>query len=355
MSANNNSAGSEGASLGTSSLGVLSGHRHSDADSTMASLRRQSDELARAGDWSVAAEGVNRRLLSLDPEAAVAMTRLAKCLRTRGDTAGAEEVYGALVSIDPGNVIAANFLRGLRREREEVVAQEREAASADRKRAFARRPAVRAVSDPEMETLLDALRGLPDAAGTYLEGDLLTNIFLTVLDLNMQPTTVSKAIRHYRRRRSGELWSLPDLQSLLERYPDGTEGNRQIAQYLWDNRYANRVEWMRSLVDWLVAKDLTSGDKLRAWMPTADFDRDFKDQVKGLDVAAYNGLIIRLGADTVKPDILLHEYVEALVGHRVSDEEVIRVMHAAAKRLKRSPVQLDWSLREQKRGRAGIL
>jgi hypothetical protein len=355
MSANDNGAGYEGASVGTASLGVLPGLRPRDADSTTASLRRQSDELAGAGDWGAAAEDVNRRLLGLDPAAVVAMTRLAKCLRTRGDATGAEEVYGSLMTVDPGNVIAANFLRGLRREREQVIAQEREAATADRKRAFARRPAVRAVSEPEMETLLDALRALPDAAGTYLEGDLLTNIFLTVLDLNMQPTTVSKAIRHYRRHRSGELWSLPDLQGLLECYPDNTDGNRQIAQFLWANRYANRVEWMRGLVDWLVAKDLTSGDKLRAWMPTADFDRDFKDQVKGLDIAAYNGLIIRLGADTVKPDILLHEYVEALVGHRVTDEEVVRVMHAGAKRLKRHPVQLDWSLREQKRGRAGIL
>lgn len=355
MSANDNGAGYEGASLGTAPWGVLPGLRHRDADSTIASLRRQSDELAGAGDWGAAAEEVNRRLVGLDPAAGVAMTRLAKCLRSRGDQEGAEEVYGALVSMDPGNVIAANFLRGLRQGREQVIAREREAATADRKRAFARRPAVRGVSEPETEALVEALRAVPDAAGTYLEGDLLTNVFLTVLDLNMQPTTVSKAIRHYRRYRSGELWSLPDLQDLLARHPDDTEGNRGVAQYLWANRYANRVEWMRGLVGWLVARDLTSGDKLRAWMPTADFDRDFKDQVKGLDLAAFNGLVIRLGADTVKPDILLHEYVEALVGHRVASDEVVRVIHAAAKHLKRSPVQLDWSLREQKRGRAGIL
>ena len=48
-----------------------------------AALQRQADQLAGMGDWGPGAEDVNRRLLELDPQRKVAMTRLARCLRGR--------------------------------------------------------------------------------------------------------------------------------------------------------------------------------------------------------------------------------------------------------------------------------
>src|SRR6195256_2512278 len=78
------------------------------------SLQRQADQLAGMGDWGPSAEDVNRRLLEMDPQRKVAMTRLARCLREKGDAEAAEALYVEILAVDPANMIASNFLRGLR-------------------------------------------------------------------------------------------------------------------------------------------------------------------------------------------------------------------------------------------------
>jgi tetratricopeptide (TPR) repeat protein len=100
-------------------------------------LQRQADDFANRGDWGLEAEDLNRRLLELDPVRKVAMTRLAKCLRERGDAEAAETLYGEILTVDPSNVIASNFLRGVRLQRERAIAEEAEAALAAKKAAAA--------------------------------------------------------------------------------------------------------------------------------------------------------------------------------------------------------------------------
>jgi len=104
-------------------------------------LQRQADQLASMGDWGPAAEGVNRRLLELDPHRKVAMTRLARCLREKGEAEAAEALYIEILAVDPANMIASNFLRGLRLKRERAVADELEAAVVARKAAAATKKA----------------------------------------------------------------------------------------------------------------------------------------------------------------------------------------------------------------------
>src|SRR5205823_7855350 len=100
-------------------------------------LQRQADQLASMGDWGPAAEGVNRRLLELDPQRKVAMTRLARCLREKGEAQAAEALYVEILAVDPANLIASNFLRGLRLRRERAIADDVEAAVLARKAAAA--------------------------------------------------------------------------------------------------------------------------------------------------------------------------------------------------------------------------
>jgi len=114
-----------------------------------APLQRQADQLASLGDWGPAAEDVNRRLLELDPRRKVAMTRLARCLREKGEAEAAEALYIEILAVDPANMIASNFLRGLRLKRERAVADELEAAVVARKEAAA---AKRAESAARKET-----------------------------------------------------------------------------------------------------------------------------------------------------------------------------------------------------------
>ncbi len=114
-----------------------------------APLQRQADQLASLGDWGPAAEDVNRRLLELDPRRKVAMTRLARCLREKGEAEAAEALYIEILAVDPANMIASNFLRGLRLKRERAVADELEAAVVARKETAA---AKRAESAARKET-----------------------------------------------------------------------------------------------------------------------------------------------------------------------------------------------------------
>jgi tetratricopeptide (TPR) repeat protein len=102
-------------------------------DSEIAALEGLARELARLGDWGANAEAVNRRLIELAPRRTPAYTRLAKCLKERGDTEGAEALYSRVLEIDPTNLAAKNGLRRARLERFTIRAgPDQEAAPAGR-------------------------------------------------------------------------------------------------------------------------------------------------------------------------------------------------------------------------------
>lgn len=144
---------------------ALGGDGQDGRSASIRPLQRQAEDLANRGDWGSEAEDLNRRLLELDPQLKVAMTRLARCLRERGDAEAAEALYTEILTLDPTNVIASNFLRGLRLKRERVIAEAAEAALAAKKAAAAakklagpvkkapsRRKPAAAVAEPEPES-----------------------------------------------------------------------------------------------------------------------------------------------------------------------------------------------------------
>src|SRR6266487_1158384 len=132
-----------------------------------APLQRQADQLASLGDWGPAAEDVNRRLLELDPRRKVAMTRLARCLREKGEAEAAEALYIEILAVDPANMIASNFLRGLRLKRERAVADELEAENAARREAAATKKAENAA---RREAAAAKRESTPAAAGAAEAG-----------------------------------------------------------------------------------------------------------------------------------------------------------------------------------------
>jgi hypothetical protein len=69
------------------------------------------------------------------------MTRLARCLREKGEAEAAEALYVEILALDPSNVIASNFLRGLRLKRERVIADAAEAAATAKRVAAAMKKA----------------------------------------------------------------------------------------------------------------------------------------------------------------------------------------------------------------------
>lgn len=217
------------------------------------------------------------------------------------------------------------------------------------------------VAGSEMDRLVAECRKLPLPAGGYADDnfgpydDFVTNVMLTVLDLQMHNVAVDNSIKHYRNERWDEIRRLTDLEELLDRHPDSSEGNRKVAQYIWGNNHWKRVEWLRGFVAFLGANELTSQELLREWAVSCDYDRDFKGKVKFLGVAACQWLRMRLGVDTVKPDVHTHRFVRHAIGRDLDDWGVVRVIEEAAKQLGVSARRLDGSIWEHERGGAGTI
>lgn len=206
-------------------------------------MQRQADELASQDDWGPETEQINRRLVELDPARTVAYTRLAKCLRERGDPEPAETLYRRVLELEPDNRSAANNLKRLESERE--MATRGDVDQAAETRARTRRGVVQPVSDPEFDLLTEACRAVPRTSADYQHPDYLTNVLLTVLDLRMHNVVVNNAITYFRQHQRDEIRSIEDLQAALDRFPTDQEGNRQAAQYLWGNNHWLRIECLR--------------------------------------------------------------------------------------------------------------
>jgi hypothetical protein len=224
------------------------------------------------------------------------------------------------------------------------------ATTADRQGAYRQRVLARsedAVTEAEAGRLVEACRPLPTRPWEYEEHDYMTNVLLTVLDLQMHNVTVERSIRHYRDFRWNEIRALDHLEDLLGRFPEDKEGNRQVARYLWGNDHWTRAGWLRGLAVFLAAENLRTQGELRAWAWRSDYQKDFAGRVRYLGPAAYHWLVMRLGVDTVKPDVHLRRFVEDVVGHPVTDGELVRVVTQAARRLGISPRELDAAIWER--------
>jgi hypothetical protein len=166
----------------------------------------------------------------------------------------------------------------------------------------------------------------------------------------MRRTAVDSAVTHYRTHHWGDLRTLDDVELLLAAHPDDQAGNLSVAQYLWGYNYWNRVPWMRGLVRWLRVNGLTTHEALHAWAHRSDFHRDFEGQIRHLGIAAYKWLVMRLGVDTVKPDVHLHNFVTGVVGHRVTDETLVAAIEAVAAKRSIRARELDAAIWEFQRG-----
>jgi hypothetical protein len=219
----------------------------------------------------------------------------------------------------------------------------------------------RPLTEVEASRLAFECRRLPAAHGGYAGSDFpsysdyMTNVFLTVLDLQMHNVVVNKAILHYRAHRWDDVRTLDDLERVLDRAPDTREGNQAAAQYLWGNNHWTRIQWLRGFAQFLRRENLTSQEELREWAMACDFDADFKGRVKHLGIAACQWLRMRLGVDTVKPDVHTHRFVERAIGRRLSDPGLVQAVEEAAKQLGIGARALDAAIWEVERGSPGTI
>ncbi|MGO9657983.1 MAG: hypothetical protein ACLP7F_06430 [Acidimicrobiales bacterium] len=209
------------------------------------------------------------------------------------------------------------------------------------------------VSDTDIARMTEACRALPEPVGDYSVDDYLTNLVATVVDFQTQTTAVERALEHFSTRARPALDDLDDLVELMGSFPADQAGNTALAQRLWGYDMWTRAQMLRDLVGYFASIGVTDQAGLRRWASNATFDGDFKGRVRGLGPAVFQGLVMRQGVDTVKPDVHLHRFVAGVVGRALSGTDVVELVVAAARRLGRPAHRLDWAIWEAGRARIG--
>jgi hypothetical protein len=205
------------------------------------------------------------------------------------------------------------------------------------------------IAPGDVEKVASAARGLPPAAGVYVEEDYVLNLLETVIDYQLHTTAVVKALQHFRDNRWDEVRTLDDLERLLERFPESQDGNTALAEYLWGYRLWRRAQELRGLVRYFREIGVVDAASLKEWAHKSRFQTDFRGRVKGLGRAVYHALLMRQGVDTVKPDVHVRRFAEAAVGRRLGDGDVVDVVTEAARRLGIKAYELDWRIWEASR------
>lgn len=201
----------------------------------------------------------------------------------------------------------------------------------------------------EVETLVAKCREVPLTTSVYLSEDVVLALLETVVDYQMQTLAVERAMQHFRRELVGEIRAMDDLRACFSRFPDTEEGNVELAQYLWGYRLWTRARQLRGLVTYFDGLGISTLEGLQEWARRTTF-KDFEGRVKGLGPAVYRWLVMRLGVDTVKPDVHVVRFVSRAVGRPVSEAESVQGLEDAARQLGVRANILDWSIWEHERG-----
>ena len=199
------------------------------------------------------------------------------------------------------------------------------------------------LSDRELDALEHAASGIPLSSFEFVADDYVLALFDTVLDYQNQAAAIQKAEEHYREQHDREIRTLDDLEAVLDRFPEDREGNDELAQYLWGNHHWRRAQELRGLVRYFRERNVTTLRRLRTWA-TKSQQEDFVGHIKGLGPAVYRSLAMRMGVDTVKPDVHVLRFVSAAIGRTATQAEAVEGLTEAAARLGLPARDLDWSV-----------
>ena len=204
------------------------------------------------------------------------------------------------------------------------------------------------LDERELAMLVSRCRSVPLTQNEYVATDFVVALLETVMDYQNATTTVRRASTHFEDNRWDEIRTLDDLERVLARFPADRDGNDALAQYLWGYHHWRRAQELRGLVAYFRERNVTDLGALRAWAIASTTD-DFVGHIKGLGTAVYHGLVMRLGVETVKPDVHILRFVADAIGRPVNELETVEALEEVAERLDLSPRTLDWSLWEYQR------
>lgn len=169
------------------------------------------------------------------------------------------------------------------------------------------------LDEAELDLLEAKCRTVPLTEGTYVASDYVVTLMETVMDYRNNTRTVERAGQHFERLRWDEIRTLEGLEATMERFSDDREGNTALAQYLWGYNHWRRPQELRGLAAFFRGLGVRTLEQMRGWARTSTY-RDFVGKVKGLGPTVYQWLAMRLGVDTVKPDVHVLRFVRGPIG-----------------------------------------
>ena len=207
------------------------------------------------------------------------------------------------------------------------------------------------LTDAELDALEHAASSIPMSRFEFVATDYIVALFDTVLDYQNQAAAIQKAEDHYRAEHYKEIRTLDDLEAVLERFPEDRDGNDELAQYLWGNHHWRRAQELRGLVAYFRERNVTTLRRLRTWA-TKSQQEDFVGHIKGLGPAVYRSLAMRMGVDTVKPDVHVLRFVSGAIGRNATQGEAVDGLTEVAARLGVPARDLDWSVLQHQKASA---
>lgn len=187
--------------------------------------------------------------------------------------------------------------------------------------------------------------------GNYHDHDFVSNMVQTVLDYHMRAEVLEKAHKHFEDNHWDDLRTEGRLRRFLDKFPDTKGGNYAGARALWGYRYGRRFRQLRRLVSYFRKVGVTNQASLRRWARKSSFEGDFKGKVKGLAFAVYKWLQMRIGVQTVKPDVHIKNFLSRAAGRKFGDEEAVSALERVARDIGWKAHLLDWAIGEREKAR----
>jgi dGTP triphosphohydrolase len=199
-----------------------------------------------------------------------------------------------------------------------------------------------ALTKREIQKLRTQCNKLDDGPD-YRINDYVTNLLNTVLDFKMNVGTVSSAMDHYEENHGYRTHK--KLKEIIEEFPNTKRGNLRLANSLWDNNHWSRAKFLRKLINEFESRGIKGQQSLKKWIAEAVFESDVKGQFKtkehSIGIALFQWLRLRIGVDTVKPDVHIVNFVSEAIGRNVSQEEALDSLLEVAKQTNRKAALLD--------------
>ena len=189
----------------------------------------------------------------------------------------------------------------------------------------------------------------------YRLNDYVLNLFVTVLDFQMKAEVVDAALEFYDENRWNELRTHKALAELISSYPNTKKGNTQLAKYLWNNNHWSRAKFLRELVAYFEGMNVRNMRALYKWGRTTPFE-EIKGRIKteehSIGYAIFKWMQIRLGVDTVKPDVHVKNFVKNCIGREPRNEEAVEAIERVARKMGIPASRLDFAIWRYQRDRS---